>query len=146
VHFPDPFGSGTDGPSAGITMATALASALLRIPARRDVAMTGEISLRGRVMPIGGLKEKVLAAHRIGVKTIILPRVNRKDLRELPTGVLKAMTFIAVDHMDEVLRNALVLPRPSDFLAAPSAAIDWRTPLGETPSTPAPVDEPATTH
>ncbi len=146
VHFPDPFGSGTDGPSAGITMATALASALLRIPARRDVAMTGEISLRGRVMPIGGLKEKILAAHRIGIKTIILPRVNRKDLRELPKGVLKAMNFIAVDHMDEVLRNALVLPRPSDFLAAPSVPVDWRSPIAEAPTVPAVADEQATTH
>ena len=88
----------------------------------------------------------MLAAHRMGIHTIIIPKENRKDLRELPKRVLKMMTFVAVDHMDAVLRTALVLPRPGEFLTAPSAAIDWRTPLTEPQVTPAPVDEPATTH
>jgi ATP-dependent Lon protease len=132
VHVPPGFGSsGTDGPSAGVTIATALASALARIPARRDVAMTGEVTLRGRVRPIGGLKEKVLAAHRLGIRTILIPRDNRKDLRELPKKVLKVMNVIAVDHMDEVLRAALVLDRPTEFLAEGSRAIDWRAPRPE---------------
>jgi ATP-dependent Lon protease len=125
VHFPEG-ATPKDGPSAGVTMATALASALLRVPARRDVAMTGEITLRGRVMPIGGLKEKVLAAHRLGITTVIIPKENRKDLRELPKKVLKAMNVIAVEHMDEVLRAALVLEQPESFLADGSSALDWR--------------------
>ncbi len=145
VHFPEG-AIPKDGPSAGVTMATALASALLRIPARRDVAMTGEITLRGRVLPIGGLKDKVLAAHRAGILTVLIPKENRKDLRELPKKVLKVMTIIAVEHMDEVLRNALALERPAEFLAAPSSALDWRAesrPAAAAPPTP---DEPATTH
>jgi ATP-dependent Lon protease len=138
VHFPEA-AMPKDGPSAGVTMATALASALLRIPARRDVAMTGEITLRGRVMPIGGLKEKVLAAHRLGISTIIIPKENRKDLRELPKKVLKTMHIIAVEHMDEVLRAALVLENPEAFLAEGSHALDWR----QVPE-PAPVTSPVT--
>jgi ATP-dependent Lon protease len=96
-----------DGPSAGITMATAIASALTGKPVRRDVAMTGEVTLRGRVLPIGGLKEKTLAAKRMGVKTIIIPRRNEKDLTEFPAYVKKGMHFIAVDTMDEVLKTAI---------------------------------------
>src|SRR4029077_1986335 len=126
VHFPEG-AIPKDGPSAGITMATALVSALLRIPVRRDVAMTGEITLRGRVMPIGGLKDKILAAHRADIFTVIIPKENRKDLKDIPKRVLKVMKIIAVDHVDEVLRNALVLPDPEAFLANPSSAIDWRT-------------------
>jgi len=146
VHFSDA-AVGKDGPSAGVTMATALASALLRIPVRRDVAMTGEITLRGRVMPIGGLKEKILAAHRAGMRTIIIPKENRKDLRDLPKRVLKTLNIIAVEHMDEVLRAALALEHPSEFLTAPSRAIDWRSPLAEAPAVPSVAsDEPATTH
>ena len=136
---------GKDGPSAGVTMATALASALLRIPARRDVAMTGEITLRGRVMPIGGLKEKILAAHRQGISTIIIPKENRKDLRELPKKVLKSLNIVAAEHMDEVLRAALVLDHPAAFLAEGSRPIDWRTPHPGGHQAAAP-DEPATTH
>src|SRR5690606_7932898 len=103
VHFPDSFPK--DGPSAGITMATAIASALMRIPVRRNVAMTGEITLRGKVMPIGGLKEKMLAAHRAGIDTILMPRENRKDLREIPKRVLKSLRIVLVEHMDQVLRE-----------------------------------------
>jgi ATP-dependent Lon protease len=110
VHFPDFIPK--DGPSAGVTVATSIASALMKIPVRRTVAMTGEITLRGRVMPIGGLKEKMLAAHRAGITTILVPRENRKDLREIPKRVLNAMRVVLVEHMDEVLREALVLNDP----------------------------------
>ncbi|MBZ0156464.1 MAG: endopeptidase La [Alphaproteobacteria bacterium] len=98
-----------DGPSAGITMATAIASALTGRPVRKDVAMTGEVTLRGRVLPIGGLKEKTLAAKRMGVKTVIIPRRNEKDLNDLPQYVKAGMHFIAVDTMDEVLKTALAV-------------------------------------
>ena len=116
-----------DGPSAGITMVTSLVSALLRLPVRRDVAMTGEVTLRGRVLPIGGVKDKILAAHRAGIFTCIIPTENEKDLKEIPPKVLRSMTIIAVEHMDEVLRSALVLTDPAKFLAEPSQAVDWRT-------------------
>jgi ATP-dependent Lon protease len=108
VHFPEFVRK--DGPSAGVTMATSLASALIKVPVKRDLAMTGEITLRGRVMPIGGVKEKLLAAHRSGITTVIVPRENRKDLREVPRRVLKSTRVVLVDHMDEVLREALCLP------------------------------------
>jgi ATP-dependent Lon protease len=98
-----------DGPSAGITMCTSLVSALTRRPVRRDVAMTGEITLRGRVLPIGGLKEKMLAAHRGGIRKVIIPRENEKDLKDIPKVVTRQMKVVAVEHMDEVLGHALVL-------------------------------------
>jgi ATP-dependent Lon protease len=113
-----------DGPSAGITMATALASALAKIPVRRDIAMTGEITLRGKVLAIGGLKEKLLAALRAGVFEIILPRANEKDIAELPDNIKKAMKLHFVDQMDEVLALALesplqpMLPAEAEVLAA----------------------------
>lgn len=97
-----------DGPSAGITMATAVASALTGKAVRADLAMTGEITLRGRVLPVGGIKEKVLAAHRAGIKKIILPQENKRDLDELPANVKRSLEFVLVEHMDEVLKNALV--------------------------------------
>jgi len=105
-----------DGPSAGITLATALVSALCRVPVKNDLAMTGEITLRGRVLPIGGLKEKAMAAHRGGIKTILIPRDNAKDVPEIPAQVLKGLTLIEVDHMDDVLKRALVLADPETFL------------------------------
>jgi ATP-dependent Lon protease len=102
-----------DGPSAGITMATALASALAKIPVRRDIAMTGEITLRGKVLAIGGLKEKLLAALRAGIFETILPRANEKDIAELPDNIKNAMKLHFVDSMDEVLALALESPLPN---------------------------------
>jgi ATP-dependent Lon protease len=110
-----------DGPSAGITIATCIASALLKIPVHRDVAMTGEITLRGRVLPIGGLKEKIIAAHRHQIKSVLIPRDNEKDIKEIPARILKAVELVPVDHMDEVLKKALAVEDPESlFKEAPS--------------------------
>ncbi|MFD2637548.1 endopeptidase La [Piscibacillus salipiscarius] len=109
VHIHVPEGATPkDGPSAGITMATALVSALTERPVRKEVGMTGEITLRGRVLPIGGLKEKSLSAHRAGLTTIIMPAENDKDLEEIPESVREGLTFIKVKHLDEVLEHALL--------------------------------------
>lgn len=106
IHVPEG-ATPKDGPSAGITMTTALISALTHIPIRKDVAMTGEITLRGRVLPIGGLKEKTLAANRAGIKKVILPAENEKDLEEIPQNVKRTMEFVLVDNLDDVLEHAL---------------------------------------
>jgi ATP-dependent Lon protease len=111
IHIHVPEGAiPKDGPSAGIAMATALASALTRIPIRNDVTMTGEITLRGRVLPIGGVKEKMLAAHRAGIKFMLMPAENRRDLSDIPANVRRKVEVKLVEHMDEVLDMALVEP------------------------------------
>ena len=116
IHVHVPAGATPkDGPSAGITLATSITSALLGIAVRNDVAMTGEISLRGRVLPIGGLREKLLAARRSGIRCVIMPRDNEKDLKEVPDEVLKDLEIIFVEHVDEVLPHALDAPREAIF-------------------------------
>jgi ATP-dependent Lon protease len=107
-------------------MVTAIVSALTSIPVSRDVAMTGEITLRGRVLPIGGLKEKLLAAHRAGLTTVIIPKENRKDLREIPRRVLKLLRLVLVDHVDDVLREALVIDDPDAMFGPPRTVIEFR--------------------
>jgi ATP-dependent Lon protease len=119
IHIHVPAGAvPKDGPSAGITMATALASAATGRPVRDDVAMTGEITLRGRVLPIGGVKEKVLGAHRAGIRTVILPQRNEADLDDLPAAVRESITFVLVEKLDQVLGAALQPRKPS-----------WKSPL-----------------
>src|SRR6478735_7582375 len=124
VHFPDFVRK--DGPSAGGAMATSIASALTRVAVKSNVAMTGEITLRGRVMPIGGLKEKLLAAHRNGITTVLVPKENRKDLREIPRRVLKTLRVVLVEHMDDVLREAMVFPEPDTLFGPRRSLIEYR--------------------
>ena len=120
IHIHVPAGAiPKDGPSAGITMATALASAFTNTRVRHDVAMTGEVTLRGRVLQIGGLKEKILAAKRVGICTVILPERNQKDLADIPKHLLKGMTFVFADTMEEVLRAALRSSEPEESRVKP---------------------------
>jgi ATP-dependent Lon protease len=115
IHIHVPEGAiPKDGPSAGIAMATALTSALTMRPVSKDVAMTGEITLRGRVLPIGGLKEKIIAAHRAGIKKVLIPKENEKDLADIPKAVMKDIQAVPVEHMDTVLMHALVWKQPGD--------------------------------
>ncbi|PIS10884.1 MAG: endopeptidase La [Bdellovibrio sp. CG10_big_fil_rev_8_21_14_0_10_47_8] len=114
IHLPEG-ATPKDGPSAGIALCTAIVSAITKIPVKRTVAMTGEVSLRGKVWAIGGLKEKVMAAHRGGIKTIICPKENEKDLKEIPKEVLKDLKVILVDHVDQVLVNALDIKNPREL-------------------------------
>ena len=119
VHVPEG-ATPKDGPSAGIAMATSIVSVLTGIPIRRDVAMTGEITLRGRVLPIGGLKEKLLAALRAGITTVFIPKENEKDLAEIPDNVKKNLKLIPVAEVDEVIAQALVRrPEPIEWEEPP---------------------------
>jgi ATP-dependent Lon protease len=104
-----------DGPSAGITMATSFVSALTGIPVDKNIAMTGEITLRGNVLPIGGLKEKALAAHRGGIRRIVIPKENENDIEEIPATVRQELEFIPVSHVDEVLFEALLCRDVKDY-------------------------------
>jgi ATP-dependent Lon protease len=114
IHVHVPAGAvPKEGPSAGITIATALISALTKRPISRQVAMTGEITLRGRVLPVGGLKEKILAAHRAGIKTFVLPKRNEKDLEDVPPAVRRELQFVFAGDMTDVLRVALNEARPA---------------------------------
>jgi ATP-dependent Lon protease len=109
IHVPEG-ATPKDGPSAGVAMCTSIVSAITGIPIHKDIAMTGEITLRGRVLPIGGLKEKLLAAHRGGVKTVLIPRDNEKDLADIPENVKQGIKIIPVSSVDEVLKLALTKP------------------------------------
>jgi ATP-dependent Lon protease len=100
-----------DGPSAGVTMASALASLLLKIPVMNDTAMTGEISLSGLVLPVGGIKEKILAAHRVGLRRIVLPKANEKDLKDVPDAVRSELTVVFVETIEEALEAVLLKPK-----------------------------------
>jgi ATP-dependent Lon protease len=141
VHVHVPAGSiPKDGPSAGITIGTAILSVLTGRAVNRRVAMTGEITLRGDVLPIGGLKEKVLAAQAAGVHTIIVPRLNRRDLAEVPEAIRKELTFHFVDHMDEVLRLALLVKGAE---AKPAEAKSAEPKPETKPAKPKPAAEPA---
>ena len=139
VHVPEG-ATPKDGPSAGVAMVTSIVSVLTGIPVRRDVAMTGEVTLRGNVLPIGGLKEKLLAALRGGITTVMIPSDNVKDLREIPDNVKNGLELIPVSNVTDVLRNALVrMPESIEWdEAAEAAKVAAATPpQGEAPSTPA---------
>ncbi|MFC1887099.1 S16 family serine protease, partial [Thermodesulfobacteriota bacterium] len=113
-----------DGPSAGISMCTSIVSALSKRPVHRDIAMTGEITLRGRVLPIGGLKEKILAAHRGGITKVLIPKENEKDLRDIPAGISKQIEIVPIAHMDEVLSHALILSEGDTLFQKDDIALD----------------------
>ncbi len=135
VHIHVPEGAiPKDGPSAGITMATSLVSALTTVAVRNDLAMTGEITLRGTILPIGGLKEKVLAAHRAGIKKVLIPAENEKDIEEIPAAVLKTVELELVAHMDDVLKKALVIDNPENLFKRPPVMMESKegpAPFGE---------------
>ena len=119
IHVPEG-ATPKDGPSAGIAMTTSIVSALTGIPVRRDVAMTGEVTLRGRVLPIGGLKEKLLAALHSGIKTVLIPKENEKDLADIPDNVKKGLAIVPVVHVDEVIERALIRkPTPIEWTEPP---------------------------
>jgi ATP-dependent Lon protease len=123
IHVPEG-ATPKDGPSAGVAMVTSIVSVLTKIPVKANLAMTGEITLRGRVLPIGGLKEKLLAALRGGIKIVLIPKENEKDLAEIPDNVKKGLTIVAVATVDEVLRRALVrAPQPIEWAEVEAPAV-----------------------
>ena len=127
VHVPEG-ATPKDGPSAGVAMVTTIVSVLTGIPVRRDVAMTGEVTLRGRVLPIGGLKEKLLAALRAGIKTVVIPSENEKDLAEIPDNVKRGLQIVPAATVEEVLRHALTAPlTPIEWIEPPEPG----TPVAE---------------
>ena len=131
IHVPEG-ATPKDGPSAGVAMATAIVSVLTGVPVHNDIAMTGEISLRGRVLAIGGLKEKLLAALRAGIKTVLIPQENEKDLAEIPDNVKAGLTIIPVSRVDEVLAHALTRKlTPIDWKEAPTPTPTVADPDGE---------------
>jgi ATP-dependent Lon protease len=150
IHIHVPEGAiPKDGPSAGVTMSTSLVSALTRLPVRHDVAMTGEITLRGRILPIGGLKEKVMAAHRAGIKKILIPAENVQDIKEISKVILKDIELLPVEHLDQVLQEALVLPegRESVFVHPKPEDVGPIAAVFKQPAAPVPVtDEDILTH
>jgi len=127
-----------DGPSAGVGMVTAMVSTLTGIPVRADVAMTGEVTLRGRVLAIGGLKEKLLAALRGGIKTVLIPEENRKDLAEIPANIQQGLEIVPVSHVDEVLALALTQPvEPVEWTEADELAAQATAPAAAGSAPPA---------
>ena len=141
VHVPEG-ATPKDGPSAGVGMVTSIVSAVTGVEVRRDVAMTGEITLRGRVLPIGGLKEKLLAAHRGGLKTVLIPKENEKDLAEIPENVKEGLTIIPVAMVDEVLSNALVREPLPSAISSGSGTESENMPVSDTP----PASDDVTAH
>ena len=141
IHVHVPAGATPkDGPSAGVTLVTSITSALLGIPVRNDVAMTGEISLRGRVLPIGGLREKLMAARRGGISEVLIPRDNGRDVRDVPDEVLRALKVHFVSHVDEVLPLALAAPAEEIFCGRATASplyLTLRGTAGKRTETPA---------
>ena len=135
IHVPEG-ATPKDGPSAGIAITNSIVSALTRIPVRRDVAMTGEITLRGRVLPIGGLKEKIFAAHRGLIRTVLIPRDNEKDLKDIPEKILTNIDIVMVEHLDEVLKLALLPSHPEDFLEKEPGTDTFFQPDGAPPQQP----------
>src|SRR5262249_38567654 len=134
IHVPAG-GIPKDGPGRGITMAPAMASAPTGVPVRRDLAMTGELALRGRVLPIGGLKQKILAARLAGAKVVMLPQKNEKDLRDIPEEIRKQIKLVMVDSMERVLATAL-RRKPAPLKAPPAEVVDPNRPLDEHPAAP----------
>jgi ATP-dependent Lon protease len=132
IHIHIPEGAiPKDGPSAGITMCTAIVSTLAKRPVHKDLAMTGEITLRGRVLAIGGLKEKILAAHRAGIKKILIPIENEKDLKDIPKTISKQLEIVPVEHMDEVLSHALILDEGETTFQRSDMVFDLSTDVPE---------------
>ncbi len=124
IHVPEG-ATPKDGPSAGIAMCTSIISTLAKLPVRKDMAMTGEITLRGRVLPVGGLKEKILAAHRAGIRKVVIPWENEKDLKEIPNTILKQMEILSVQHMDEVIDRAILVGEGGSLYRPPESREDF---------------------